>query len=97
MGNEGVHVDVAELRTVADRFDQVAELAEQAARLRLAFDGAGAGRAHAVGGDGLRRALGELVADLALWSRAAAEIGACLRSGAQRYANAEHAATAGIG
>ena len=97
MGNQGVHADVAELRTVADRFDQVAELAEQAARMRLAFDGAGAGRAHAAWGDGLRSVLGELIADLALWSRAAAEIGACLRSGAQRYVDAEHAAAAGIG
>ncbi len=97
MGNQGVYVDVAALRTVADRFDRIAELADQPARTRLAFDGSCAGRAHAAGGDGLRLGLGELTAGLALWARAAIEIGAALRSGASRYADAEHTAAAGIG
>jgi hypothetical protein len=97
MGNQGVHVDVAALRTVADRFDRIAELAEQAARTRLVFDGSCAGRAHVAGGDGVRLRLGELIAGLALWSRSAVEIAAALRSGAARYADAEHAAATGIG
>jgi Excreted virulence factor EspC, type VII ESX diderm len=96
MGDQGVHVEVAALHAVADRFDRTAELAGQAARTRLVFDGACAGRAHAEHADGLRRALGDLMADLALWSRAATEIGAGLRHGATRYAAAEHAAAAGM-
>lgn len=96
MGEQGARVDVSALRTIADHFDTVTELVDRAARTRLAFDGAVAGRTHAAGGDAVRCALSGVVADLGQWSRAATEVAACLRAGAGRYAEADQAAAAGI-
>ena len=53
------------------------------------FGAACAGRAHIGDGDTLHRALEAHVGDLAQWSRAAAEIAATLRSGAERYAHVD--------
>jgi len=96
MGEQGARVDVPALRTIADHFDTVTELVDRAARTRLAFDGAVAGRTHAAGGDAVRCTISAVIADLGQWSRAAREIGACLRAGADRYADADYAAAAGI-
>ena len=96
MGYQGAHVDVSALREVADSFDYAGELVERAATARLSFDGALAGREHAADGDAVRRALDQLVVGVAHWSRAAAEIGAGLRAGALRYADADQNALARI-
>ena len=89
-------VDAAAVHTIAGQFDEAADLIERAARTRLAFDGATAGRAHAAHGDELRRSIEALFADLSLWSRAAAEIAAALRAGADRYLGADHTAAGRI-
>lgn len=92
-----MRVDVAAVRAVADNFNRVAELVEEAARVRLQFGGAVAGNAHIADGDAVGRALDRMIVDLVGWSRAAAEIGACLGAGADRYADADHRAAVGIG
>ena len=85
------------MRAVADNFNRVAELVGEAARVRLRFGGAVAGRAHIADGDAVARAMDRMIVDLAQWSRAAAEIGICLGAGADRYAEADHRASVGIG
>ncbi|MDF2823174.1 MAG: hypothetical protein K0R68_582 [Mycobacterium sp.] len=98
MGNtHTTRVDVGALETVADRFDEAAGLIGQAAARRMTFDGADAGRAHAVWGDQLRLALDSVYADLTGWARASAEIAAALRVGARRYRDADQSAARGIG
>jgi Excreted virulence factor EspC, type VII ESX diderm len=98
MGNPHVaRVDTDALASIARDFDETADLIERAARTRLVFDGATAGRAYTAHGDELRRSLEMLIADLSLWSRAAAEIAAALRIGADRYRDADFAAAAGVG
>ena len=92
-----VSVDVAALRAVADRFDSVAQSAAHAARARLGFDGATAGRAHTADGEALRRAFDLLSVDLTGWARAADEIGAGLRCGADRYVESERDAAERVG
>ncbi len=81
----------------AEQFDTAADLISRAARARLAFDGASAGRAHTGDGDELRRALDGLLADLNVWARAAAEIAMALRADARRYRTADQTAAARIG
>ena len=98
MGNtHTARVDVAALDAVADRFDDAAGLIEQAARHRLTFDGATAGRAHTADGERLRSALDATLSDLTMWARATAEIATALRLGARRYRDADRSAAAGIG
>ena len=80
------------VHTVADRFRAVAELVDGAVGehlARLAFGGAGAGRAYAARGDALRAALQRLTAEVSQWSRASAAVAVALRSSAERYADAE--------
>lgn len=99
MAQRDVYVDAAALHTVANRFDEAAHLLDGAARThfgRLAFDGTTAGRAYTGQGDALRFALHRLAAQLAQWSRASMEVAAALRSGADRYDEAEHLAAARI-
>lgn len=93
----GLHVDAAALYTVADRFDSVARSAACAARTRLRFDGAVAGRAHTGDGEALRRALDLLLSDLRGWARSADEISTGLRCGADGYAQAERIAAERVG
>ena len=84
---------------VADQLTVAAEMIDAAVADHLswlAFSGARAGRAHAAHGDTLRSALERLAAELSRWSRATAEIGAALRAGAGRYADAELYAAARI-
>lgn len=88
------------VRQVANGFEAVAELIDDAVQHRmaaLAFDGATAGRAHADRGDALRAALSRLTGELVQWSRAAGGIAATLRVTADRYADAELGAAARIG
>lgn len=97
MGNtQTARVDVAALDTIAHRFDDAVVLTERAARGRLGFDGASAGRAHAGHGDQWRRAVEAVLTDLTAWGRAAAEIGTTLRVGARRYRDADQAAADGM-
>ncbi|MCV7257793.1 type VII secretion target [Mycobacterium shimoidei] len=92
-------IDVTAVRTVANRFDDTAEIVSAANRqlARLAFDGATAGRAHVAAGDALRTALSRLTDELTQWARACAEIAVALRSGADRYADADRRGAARIG
>jgi Excreted virulence factor EspC, type VII ESX diderm len=92
-------VDVGAVHRVADQLCGAAELIDAAVSdhlAGLAFSGATAGRAHTARGDALRAELEQLVAQLAQWSRASLAIAAALRSGAQRYADAELYAAARI-
>ncbi len=94
-----MRLDSADVREIADRIDDAAELIDEAASnhlSRLTFDGARAGRAHAASGDRLRAELDRLAAELSQWSRAAVEIAVALRTGVDRYAEAELYAAARI-
>lgn len=97
MGRHDVRVDAAELRTVAEEFERIAETVGRVARLPLSFAAAVAGRDHGADGDAVRRELQRRSADLALWSRAAAEIAAGLRAGADRYTDSDRGAAARLG
>jgi hypothetical protein len=88
------------VHAVANRFDDTAHLIEAAVRThfgRLAFDGTTAGRAHIGQGDAIRFALHRLSGELAQWARATAEVASVLRVSADRYAEADQRAAAGIG
>ena len=100
MGQQNAFVDAAAVRTVAHRFDDAAQLIDDAVRThfgRLAFDGATAGRAYTGHGDALRLALNRLAGELAQWARATVEIATALRASADRYAEADLSAAARIG
>ncbi len=91
--------DTSAVHGVASQFGMSAEFIDRAVTdhlARLAFSGAGAGRAHTACGDALRIELGRLAAQLAQWSRASAEIAATLRCNAERYDDAELYAAARI-
>lgn len=95
----GTQIDVPAAQRVANQFSMAAEFLDRAVGdhlCRLAFGGAGAGRAHAARGEALRAELERLVAQVSQWSRASAEIAAALRSSAERYADAELYAAARI-
>ncbi|WP_328351842.1 type VII secretion target [Mycobacterium sp. NBC_00419] len=95
MGN--TRVDTATAHAAAQRFSAAAELLETAAHPGgLRFCGSTAGRAHTASGDRLHAALEELRVHLAQWSRAAEEVAAALRAGAQQYAEAEMRAAAAL-
>ncbi|MEB3983011.1 type VII secretion target [Mycobacterium sp. 663a-19] len=94
-----IGVDVAAVHRVADQLRGAAELVDAALNDHLAgpaFSGATAGRAHTARGDALRAQLDQLVAQLSQWSRASVAIAVALRSGAERYADAEMYAAARI-
>jgi Excreted virulence factor EspC, type VII ESX diderm len=100
MGQQNAFVDAAAVRTVANRFDDAAQLIDGAVHSHfagLAFDGATAGRAYIGHGDALRLALNRLAGELARWARATAEIATALRASADRYAEADLSAAARIG
>ncbi|MCV7009739.1 hypothetical protein [Mycobacterium gordonae] len=91
--------DSADVCGIANRIDDAAELINNAVAnhlSRLIFDGARAGRAYAVSGDRLRAEIDRLAAEVSQWARAAVEIAAALRAGADRYAEAESYAAARI-
>lgn len=94
-----MRLDGADVRGIADRIDDAAQLIGQAAANHLSgliFDGARAGRAYSPSGDRLRAELDRLAAELSQWSQAAVEIAAALRAGVDRYAEAEWSAVARI-
>jgi hypothetical protein len=93
---DSARLDVAAVRAAAECFDSVADELDRAARLPLTFGGSAAGRAHTAEGDALRGASNRVTADLTVWARAAAEIAAGLRAGADRYVDADLGATARI-
>jgi Excreted virulence factor EspC, type VII ESX diderm len=100
MGQQNAFVEAAAVRTVANRFDDAAQLIDGAVRThlaRLAFDGAAAGRAYVGHGDALRLALNRLADELLQWARATGEIATALRASADRYAEADLSAAARIG
>ncbi|OBH76480.1 hypothetical protein A5681_00625 [Mycobacterium scrofulaceum] len=85
-------IDVPATHRIADQFRAAADLLDRALSDqlgRLAFGGAGAGRAHTARGDALRVEVERLTAEVAQWSRVSAEIAAALRTSADRYADAE--------
>ena len=93
-------VDTAAVRAAAQRFDAAAEILDNAIRSQLAglvFGGSTAGRAHIARGEAVGTALHRLSGELARWSRAAEEIGAALRAGADQYVDAEARAMAVLG
>jgi hypothetical protein len=92
MGQRNAFVDAAALRTVANRFDDAAQLIDGAVRTHfgsLAFDGATAGRSYVGHGDALRLALNRLAGQLGQWARATGEIAIALRASADRYIEAD--------
>lgn len=92
-------IDVPAALRAANQFAMAADFIDRAVSdhlSRLSFGGANAGRAHAARGDALRAELQRLAAQVSQWSRASAEIGAALRSSAERYADAELYAAARI-
>lgn len=100
MGQRDASVDAATVHAAANRFDDTAHLIEAAVRThfgRLAFDGTTAGRAYVGQGDAIRFALHRLGGALAQWARATEEVASALRVSADRYAEADQRAAAGIG
>ena len=94
-----MRLDSYELRVVADRFSAAADAVGDAGRNHLShliFGAACAGRDHAADGEAVRSGLDRLAAEVAQWSRAAAEIAVALRSGAERYTDADRYAATGI-
>jgi hypothetical protein len=95
MAQQNAFVDGAAVHTVANRFDDTAQLIDDVARThfrRLAFDGTSAGRAYIGHGDALRVGLIRLAGELSHWARATSEIATALRTGADRYAEADSSA-----
>ena len=89
---ESARVDVGALLDVAARYDAVADAVDGLVRThlyRLRFDGALAGHDYVARGDALRRAVDDVVDQLALWARAMREIAAALRTSGGRYAEVD--------
>ena len=90
-------VDTAAAHAAAQRFTAAAQLLETAAHTGgLSFCGSTAGRAHTASGERLHTGLDEVRVRVAQWSRAAEEVAAALRAGAQQYADAELRAAAAL-
>lgn len=100
MGNKPVGttaVDLAAMRTAAERIDAAAATLFEVVRVRLGdlrFDSAGAGRAHAAAGAALRAETERLAMDLICWAQAAGDVAAALRAGAAGMQTAESDAAA---
>jgi hypothetical protein len=91
--------DSAGVHRVADQLGAAAEHLDRATGdhlARLVFGGSAAGRAHTARGDALHAELQRLTAEVARWAQAAVETAAALRTGADRYADAELCAAARI-
>lgn len=92
-------VDVAAVYAVADHLGTAGEILDDAVTTHLTsltFGGPSAGRAYTARGDTIRAELARLAVAMSQWSRATAEVGAALRSGADRYVDAEEYAAARI-
>jgi hypothetical protein len=89
---DGARVHVATVLEAARQYDAAADIVDTAIRTHLTglrFDGALAGRMYTANGDTLRLAMDDVVDRLHQWARAAAEIAAELRAGADRYVDAD--------
>lgn len=89
---DGARVDVAALFGVAGEYEAVADAVDAIIRTHLGglqFGGAVAGRMHVAPGEAVRAAVEGIADRLRGWSRASAEIGATLRTTAQRYDEAD--------
>ena len=75
-------VDPAALQSAAQRLDAAADLLHGALTIHL-------GGLCSDDGAGIRTALDQLAADVALWRRAATETATALRAAARRYTEAE--------
>lgn len=99
MGQRDAFVDATGVHEVASRFDETAHRIDGAVRTQfaaLAFNGVSAGRAYVGQGDAVRFALHRLGGELTQWARATAEVASVLRVSADRYAEADRRAAAGI-
>ncbi|OBB77352.1 Protein of uncharacterised function (DUF2580) [Mycolicibacterium flavescens] len=99
-GTDAARVDAAALLSVARQYQGAADALDAAVRTHLsglAFDGAGAGRSYAAGGDAVRSAVDDVVNQLRRWSRASAEIAVALRTCIDRYAEADARAADRLG
>jgi Excreted virulence factor EspC, type VII ESX diderm len=97
---ESAHVDVGALLDVASRCDAIADVVDGLARGelgRLAFDGAVAGRDHVARGNGLRRAVEDVVDQTHEWARAMRETAAALRASGDRYVDVDARGVARLG
>jgi hypothetical protein len=93
-------VDIPVLLDVARGYASVADVIDSVQRRSLgglSFDGAVAGRDHAASGDAVRWALEALSDQLGQWSRACSEIGAVLRTSADRHVDADAGAAGRLG
>ena len=98
--NESARVDVGALLDVAGRCDAVADLVDGLARGgldRLSFGGTVAGRDHTARGDGVRRAVDDVVDQTRVWARAMREIAAAARVSADRYLDVDARSAARLG
>ena len=92
-------VDPAALRAAAQRLDAAADIVDRILTSNLSglrFDSAVAGRDHAVVGGVVRGVLDRLIADMTRWAVAARETAAALRTGADRFSDAESRAVANL-
>lgn len=93
-------VDTSAMRAMAQEYAAAAATVAESEREHLSafdFGGASAGRAYAGHGDALRASLFEVASSLRQWSRAAAEIAAVLTVSADRYEDADAAASGRLG
>ncbi|KUI09420.1 hypothetical protein AU191_05460 [Mycolicibacterium acapulense] len=99
-GTDAARVDTATLLGVARQYQGAADALDAAVRTHLSglvFDGAGAGRSYAAGGDAVRSAVDDVVNQLRRWSRASAEIAVALGTCIDRYAEADARAADRLG
>lgn len=94
---ESARVDVGALLDVASRCDDIADVVDGLGIDRLLFDGAVAGHDHVAKGDGLRRALDDVVDQTHAWARAMREIAAALRASGDRYVDVDARGAARLG
>jgi excreted virulence factor EspC (type VII ESX diderm) len=97
---QSARVDVGALLDAAGRCDAIADVVDGLARgglSRLVFDGAVAGRDHVAGGDGVRRAVDDVVDQTSAWARAMREIAAALRASGDRYVEVDARGAARLG
>lgn len=97
---QSARVDVGALLDAAGRCDAIADVVDGLARgalNRLVFDGAVAGRDHVVGGNGVRRAVDDVVDQTSSWARAMRETANALRASGDRYVEVDARGAARLG
>jgi hypothetical protein len=92
-------VDSHAAHVAAQIFSDSADILDAEARgqlSRIEFDGATAGRQYTGRGDSVHAELDRLASQMIQWSRASAEIGSALLSGADEYVAADERAAMGM-